>query len=453
MNISCSTLFFSLAAFTTLFAACNNSDHQSVTWKAETKPQAPRTKWNERQFPNVVHANDIMTNNDLLFIRDMKIATADEEMSKWPIIRDLRRLSIEIVDSDILAEHISNSFPIKHQPAFEDVSKMIEECAKILDVDVPTVMVQQNPVANAYVTKLENPILVLTSGLLEVFKEHPEELRFVIGHELGHIKCDHVKAHTIGRIVMGLVMKGESGDVASHVVTPFLVCRLFEWVRQSELSADRAGMVCVGFSKNEKDFALKTSQQALTRLLHGTGRSIKTMTYMEEVVKLEQGEPFVEFRSKVQSMRASHPMVATRCRELAKWSTSKAYYSLLTREDVQPKQKLLISSLCIAGLPSTDFGEGNCDPVLSIFCEGKERETNTLKDNPNPKFRNLNWSFEYHSNARVVVNIYDCDGILGRQSIGSAVIEIAPSKNQVSKIVQIADERQCKVEIAYEIVN
>ncbi len=79
-------------------------------------------------------------------------------------------------------------------------------------------------------------ILGLTSRLIEDFT--PAELRFVIGHELGHAMYDHFG------IPMPITATIE--DIGGTLVSRAVQLRLFVWCRAAEVSADRAGLLCVG---------------------------------------------------------------------------------------------------------------------------------------------------------------------------------------------------------------
>jgi uncharacterized tellurite resistance protein B-like protein len=79
-------------------------------------------------------------------------------------------------------------------------------------------------------------VITLSSRVLEVFA--PDELRFVIGHELGHLVLDHF------HIPMPAVAKIE--DMAGPMVSRRNVLRLYLWARAAEHSADRAGLLCAG---------------------------------------------------------------------------------------------------------------------------------------------------------------------------------------------------------------
>ena len=61
---------------------------------------------------------------------------------------------------------------------------------KILDVEEPELYVTLDPVPNAFTYGHTRPFIVMTSGLVDMLDD--EERFFVIAHELGHIKADHV---------------------------------------------------------------------------------------------------------------------------------------------------------------------------------------------------------------------------------------------------------------------
>ena len=77
-------------------------------------------------------------------------------------------------------------------------------------------------------------ILTLSSRLLEAFT--PAELRFVIGHELGHAVFDHY----------GLPMPATAmiQEIGIPFVSRPVSLKLYAWCRSAELSADRIGLLC-----------------------------------------------------------------------------------------------------------------------------------------------------------------------------------------------------------------
>ncbi len=105
-------------------------------------------------------------------------------------------------------------------------------CCEVLEIEEPfELYISPNPNFNAFSYGSDRGIAFIgvTSSLLEAFP--PEELRFVIGHELGHYKFNHHE------IPVHAVLK--SGEVKAEQAL-----QLFSWQRYAEISADRAGLLC-----------------------------------------------------------------------------------------------------------------------------------------------------------------------------------------------------------------
>lgn len=119
------------------------------------------------------------------------------------------------------------------------VSEALADCRAALGVDAPIeVYLEPKPVYSAWMSKgRSGPLLLgLSSRLLEEFS--PEELRFVLGHELGHALFDHLG------IPMPITATIE--DIGGTLVSRAVQLRLFVWCRAAEVSADRAGLLCAG---------------------------------------------------------------------------------------------------------------------------------------------------------------------------------------------------------------
>ncbi len=111
--------------------------------------------------------------------------------------------------------------------------KLIDECREALDVTIPIELyVYASPQFNAMCIKPEEGRLFIafTSSIIEKFSL--PELKFVLGHELGHFVFEH---HDIP---IGYILKGRAKP------DPEMVLKLFAWSRYAEISADRAGAVC-----------------------------------------------------------------------------------------------------------------------------------------------------------------------------------------------------------------
>jgi uncharacterized tellurite resistance protein B-like protein len=120
-----------------------------------------------------------------------------------------------------------------------EVGEAIAHCRSVLGFDRPLeVFLRPDPHFNAFCAKGRSGPLVLglSSRLLEEFT--PAELRFVLGHEMGHAMFDHFG------IPMPVTATIE--DIGGTLVSRAVQLRLFVWTRAAEISADRAGLLCAG---------------------------------------------------------------------------------------------------------------------------------------------------------------------------------------------------------------
>ena len=152
------------------------------------------------------------------------------------------------------------------------VHRLTDECRERLKMDMPLELyVFSSPTFNAAAVKPEDGRLfvMFSSSLLEAFSGH--ELKFVIGHELGHHLFQH---HDIP---IGYVLNQRKQ------VAPSLALKLFAWSRYAEISADRAGAAC---SQN-----LEAEALALFKLASGlTGSSIEFRLddFLDQVEEMRQ---------------------------------------------------------------------------------------------------------------------------------------------------------------------
>ena len=66
----------------------------------------------------------------------------------------------------------------------------LEEVCEVLDIpSLPRLYVEWDDAINAHTVGSEQPIIVLSSGCVDRLGE--DELKFILGHECGHIKSRH----------------------------------------------------------------------------------------------------------------------------------------------------------------------------------------------------------------------------------------------------------------------
>src|SRR5258707_3874724 len=117
---------------------------------------------------------------------------------------------------------------------------MLDGCS-ILDLPtVPELFISQDPLVNAMTLGADKPFMVITTGLVDLMD--PEEARFIIGHELGHVLSGHAVYRTMLFHLVRLAARiawMPLGDLGIRAI----IWGLEEWYRKSELSCNRAGLL------------------------------------------------------------------------------------------------------------------------------------------------------------------------------------------------------------------
>lgn len=115
----------------------------------------------------------------------------------------------------------------------------LEYACHILDMkDIPDLYIQWGYDINACTIGSEKPIIILNSGLIDLCDEN--EILFIIGHECGHIKSNHMLYHMMAQLVTQLIDRIPLGTYVSFPIQ----FALYYWSRMSEFTSDRAGWLC-----------------------------------------------------------------------------------------------------------------------------------------------------------------------------------------------------------------
>lgn len=186
---------------------------------------------------------------------------------------------------------------------------------KILDVPEPELYVTVNPLPNAYTFGHNQPFIVLTSGLVDMLDE--EERFFVIAHEVGHIKAGHVLYTIIARNIAGIMtLVGQATLGIGALLGKGLELALYEWMRKSELTADRAGLLCV----QDIEPCIRT----FMKLAGGASRAYQDMDkeeFLRQIRTYEDADRSHLNRAYkvLLTLPRTHPFAISRAKELDAW--------------------------------------------------------------------------------------------------------------------------------------
>lgn len=204
---------------------------------------------------------------------------------------------------------------------YPEIFEYLQYACQILDLPkVPDLYIQWGYGINAFTVGSENPIVVLNSGLIDLCDD--DEIMFIIGHECGHIKSNHMLYHMMAQVINMVIDSIPFGSIAAAP----LQYALYYWDRMSEFTADRAGLLCC----QDKDTAIRAFMKM-------AGIPIKEFNSMNYETFIQQATEFKQLDYDAMNkvikfisiMDASHPWTVMRAAELLNWMTSGDYKLLI----------------------------------------------------------------------------------------------------------------------------
>jgi Zn-dependent protease with chaperone function len=213
---------------------------------------------------------------------------------------------------------------------YSTIYQMFRECVRDLDIyPEPALFVSQNPQANSYAMGQDHPYIVINSGILDLLNE--AEIRAVLAHELGHIKCGHTILIQMAMWAMNAAsIISELTFGIGNFVGQALIYAFFEWRRKAELSADRAAMLVLD--------DLNTVMSTMMKISGGSNKYAHECSLQEFIKQSENYQALDEdglnqvykflMYSGAQGMMLTHPFPVERVHYLQSWVVSEEYQQI-----------------------------------------------------------------------------------------------------------------------------
>lgn len=249
-------------------------------------------------------------------------------LRKVPLLAPLIKfISSSVFEKQMRLMSISNSVRLGPNQA-RSIYQKFERAAAILDLpELPELYVNSQYVINASAFGVHKYQITLYAGLIDFLTE--AELLAVIGHELGHVKCQHMLYKTMAyllRILGTEVLYNLLPAGTGMLATIPLQMAILHWERMAEFSCDRAALLVV------QDEAVVAS--ALAKLAGGSKKILPELN-MDEVVQQAQeydtsSEGLVEKLVQINLMLVqTHPFPIVRAREIMTWAKSDQYQAIM----------------------------------------------------------------------------------------------------------------------------
>jgi Zn-dependent protease with chaperone function len=241
----------------------------------------------------------------------------------------------------------------KQYPAIYNLG---EDCARLLGIGIPQIFIAPDETRNAFTWATDDaaPFIVVTSSLIEVLTL--EELKFVIGHECGHIHNLHGIYNSAVEMLVNPVAKTmltqmilsgltpSSVELVANLIRGGLQLFMLQWSRCAEITCDRAGVICCG--------DIEVAQRALMKLVIGGSEQLQEINIQEYLKQLDQIQSgplrFLE-------LGQTHPLIPKRlkaihafsdCEILAGWRSDwKIQSSLRSKEQVDQQCAQIIDAV------------------------------------------------------------------------------------------------------------
>ncbi|WP_326947348.1 M48 family metallopeptidase [Amycolatopsis sp. NBC_00348] len=248
---------------------------------------------------------------------------------------------------------------------YPELEKLRHECAETLDLPaVPNVFVYQDPRVQASAVGMDEPFIRLSTGLVELMS--PDALRFVLGHEMGHVLSGHTVYRTIMVRLISLQLSMSWTPVSALGIRA-IIAALREWYRKAELSCDRAGLLC----SQDPTAALRAQIQVAGGI---DPARIDIPSFLQQATEYESVDDIRDSFLKLRYVETeSHPFAVVRAAQLQKWAASAEYRAILAgdyprRDDDSPTADWK-DDLKSAAKAYKDSWSASADPLTKVFSD------------------------------------------------------------------------------------
>lgn len=239
----------------------------------------------------------------------------DSTMIKFldnPAINSVFKHLVEMLSDSTWGPVIASGVEINDKN-YPELNKLVNECVDTLNISRPYVIISSalsGLNAMAFGSD-DEPYVALSPLMVKTMSQ--QQLKFVIGHECGHVAMGHMVYHTVISIASTFA---SVFPIIGPIVNTVGTLPLMAWSRRSEISADRAGLLCCG----ELEVAQRTLIQLEMPFLDAS--QIDIPEYVANSQRfLKKG-----VLRKINEFDEAHPIIPKRINALDVFINSEKYY-------------------------------------------------------------------------------------------------------------------------------
>lgn len=202
---------------------------------------------------------------------------------------------------------------------FPKIHALVQRCAEVLQVPAPTVYVAPQIVTLTVRTlgTTDDAMIALGSPMVDHLTEN--ELLFVIGRECGHIQ----NGHTV--YLTALHYLTTAANLVIRFAAQPAALALNSWSRRAEVTADRAGLLCV------RDLDVATA--AMVKMSVGSQRLFSNIDVNDYIQQLDEAQGG---RGRFHELFATVPYLPKRVQALRLFAQTTYFRSVINAVGDQP---------------------------------------------------------------------------------------------------------------------
>ena len=245
---------------------------------------------------------------------------------------------------------------------FASVDRILRQAVDTLDLDRrPELFVVQEPRPLAVTLGMDEPFVVVSTAMLDLLDD--DELRFVLGHEMGHVASGHAVYQTM---LLHLVRLSRNLGwlPVGYWGLRALIAALMEWARKAELSGDRAGLL----AGQDPDVALRVHMK-----LAGGARlaDMDPAAFLEQAADYDASGDLRDGVLKLLNLEGqTHPFAVLRAAELQRWAGSGEYAAILAGDYPRRADDPTVSVTDEVRAAARSYKESfdlSADPLVSVL--------------------------------------------------------------------------------------
>ena len=261
----------------------------------------------------------------------------------------------------LLIKHTGNNIRITSKN-IPEIHKLLTEACKILDMDeVPELYIHLEDKIASYTSGEKRRVIVLSSGAIDLLNE--EELLFLIGRELGHIKSNHVLYRMMAESikVMAQLISDITLGIGNLLSMPIQIA-LMHWYRMSEFTADRAGLLTCQNPQIAGNAFIKMA--GLPQKFHGkvTIEDLKNQAEDFDGIPETTFDKLIRFAA---SYENPQPFTIIRASQLFKWVDSGDYNQIVNRNTARINVNRYLCPECQSPYDADDIFCSQCGTSLT----------------------------------------------------------------------------------------